>query len=100
MAQSSAAQNGPISEQDTEFWKSRFNEVLAAPSEHINSKSPEGAMSWTNRFFSCLTPPSLCLVTCCLPCITFGKVHHRLHKDANLQGYEPVNTSVSRCLVE
>jgi hypothetical protein len=39
-------------------------------------------------------PIDLCLVTYCCPCVTFGKTHHRLRKDPNLAGYEPINTSV------
>jgi hypothetical protein len=34
-------------------------------------------------------------MTWCLPCVTFGKTHHRVRKDASMQGYEPINTSVS-----
>jgi hypothetical protein len=34
------------------------------------------------------------LITYCVPCVTFGKTHHRTRKDANMAGYEPINTSV------
>jgi hypothetical protein len=34
------------------------------------------------------------LVTYCCPCVTFGKIHHRLVKNNSMEGYEPVNTSV------
>jgi hypothetical protein len=37
-------------------------------------------------------------ITCCVPCVTFGKTHHRSRKDANLEGYTPVNATVSRFL--
>jgi Cys-rich protein (TIGR01571 family) len=84
---------GPLDDQDVNDWKNRFNEVLARPSEHMNSKSPEGSQSWYSQFFGCLTPVDTCLITWCLPCITFGKTHHRLRKNGNLDGYEPVNTS-------
>jgi Cys-rich protein (TIGR01571 family) len=88
-----AANQGPINDKDMEHWKSRINEVLAKPSEHVNSKSPETAQPFHNGFFSCLSPIDLCLFTYCLPCVTFGKTHHRLHKSANLEGYEPINTT-------
>ena len=37
-------------------------------------------------------------ITCCVPCVTFGKTHHRSRKDADLEGYTPVNATVSRIL--
>ncbi len=86
--------NSPINDKDVDDWKNRFNEVLAKPGEHINSKSPEGAQEWTTPFFGCFSPIDLCLMTWCVPCVTFGKTHHRLRKQGNLEGYEPVNTSV------
>jgi len=85
---------GPINDKDVEDWKNRINVVLSKPGEVVNSKSPEDAQSWNASFFGCLNPIDLCLMTYCLPCVTFGKTHHRLHKDASLQGYEPINTSV------
>ncbi|KAL8297987.1 hypothetical protein RB597_007040 [Gaeumannomyces tritici] len=90
-----AAQNstGPINDRDVNEWKDRLNVVLAKPSEVINSKSPEGAQPWSVPFFGCFSPIDLCLITWCLPCVTFGKTHHRMHRDVELQGYEPINTS-------
>jgi hypothetical protein len=87
--------SGPIDDKDMEHWKARINDVLAKPSEHVNSKSPEGSQPWFAGFFGCCSPIDLCLMTYCLPCVTFGKTHHRLHKNANMDGYEPINTSVS-----
>lgn len=86
--------SGAINDRDVEDWKSRINEVLAKPSEHIHQKSPENAQSWHESFFGCLSPIDLCLVSWCLPCVTFGKTHHRIRKDPKLEGYEPINTSV------
>lgn len=85
---------GPINDQDVNEWKIRLNEVLAKPGEVVNSKSPESAQPWYESFFGCFSPIDLCCMTYCLPCVTFGKTHHRLRKDANLVGYEPINTSV------
>ncbi|ORY66186.1 PLAC8 family-domain-containing protein [Pseudomassariella vexata] len=93
MAASAQNSNGPISDEDINDWKNRFNEVLAKPNDHVNSKSPEGSQPWTNSLFGCFNPIDLCLMTWCLPCVTFGKTHHRIRKDANLQGYDPINTS-------
>jgi hypothetical protein len=86
--------SGPVNDRDVEDWKKRINEVLAKPSEAINSRSPEDAQAWHTGFFDCFNPIDLCLMTYCLPCITFGKTHHRLRKNVNLEGYEPINTSV------
>jgi len=33
------------------------------------------------------------LITYCVPCVTFGKTHHRTRKNGNMEGYEPINTS-------
>lgn len=89
------ASSGPIDNHDVEDWKQRFNTVLAKPSEHVKSASPATAQSWHNSLFGCCSPIDLCLVTYCLPCITFGKTHHRLRKHGKMEGYEPINTSVS-----
>ncbi|KAJ9138401.1 PLAC8 family-domain-containing protein [Pleurostoma richardsiae] len=85
--------NGPINDRDVEDWKNRVNAVLAKPGDVVNSRSPESAQSWTTSFFGCFDPIDLCLMTWCLPCVTFGKTHHRVRKDASMQGYEPINTS-------
>jgi PLAC8 family protein len=88
------AKPGPIDHRDVEEWTQRFNKALEKPGETLHSTSPAGAEGWKNSFFACFNPISLCAVTCCLPCITFGKTHHRLRRDPNLEGYQPVNTSV------
>ena len=90
--------NGPIDEHDLNDWKARFNDVLARPGEHINSKSPEASQPWHAGFFDCFNPIDTCLISYFLPCVTFGKTHHRLRKNGDLQGWEPINTSV--CLSE
>lgn len=86
--------SGPIDNADIEEWKNRFNEVLAKPKEHIDSKSPATSQSWTNSLFGCFSPIDLCCMTWCLPCVTFGKTHHRIRKNGSMEGYEPINTSV------
>lgn len=91
---SNSAAGGAISDRDVTEWKDRFNHVLAKPSEAIHQRSPAGASAWHESFFGCFSPIDLCCITWCLPCITFGKTHHRLRRDANLEGYEPINTSV------
>ncbi|RFU73942.1 hypothetical protein TARUN_8323 [Trichoderma arundinaceum] len=92
--QSSAPANaGAINDADVNHWKDRFNDVLSRPGEHINSRSPAGAASWTTHLFDCFNPIDTCLITCCVPCVTFGKIHHRINKNGNMEGYEPVNTS-------
>ncbi|KAK1754208.1 PLAC8 family-domain-containing protein [Echria macrotheca] len=84
---------GPLTDADMDDWKVRINDVLARPSEHVNSKSPESAQAWTSPFFGCFNPIETCLMTWCIPCVTFGKTHHRLRKNGNMEGYEPINTT-------
>ncbi|KAF7549741.1 hypothetical protein G7046_g8250 [Stylonectria norvegica] len=93
MAAQTPTKNGPIDQNDLNEWKGRVNDVLARPSEHLNSRSPPDAQPWHSGFFDCFNPIDTCLITWCLPCITFGKTHHRLHKSNSLEGYEPINTS-------
>jgi hypothetical protein len=93
-APAAAAANGPIDQADLDDWKNRFNDVLSRSGEVVNSKSAETAQSWSAGFFDCFNPIDTCLITYCLPCITFGKTHHRVRKNGSLQGYEPINTSV------
>ncbi|KAI3399278.1 hypothetical protein diail_7232 [Diaporthe ilicicola] len=85
--------SGPIDNHDVEDWTRRFNAVLAKPSEHVKSASPATAQPWHNSLFGCCIPIDLCLTTYCLPCVTFGKTHHRLRKNGKMEGYEPINTS-------
>ena len=94
-APAQAQKPGPLSDSDMDDWKTRINDVLARPGEHVNSKSPETSQAWNSPFFGCFTPIDTCLMTWCIPCVTFGKTHHRLRKNGNLDGYEPINTSVS-----
>ncbi|MCJ1444430.1 MAG: hypothetical protein MMC23_004932 [Stictis urceolatum] len=54
---------------------------------------PAGEAEWSTGFFECFNPIDTCLITCCCPCITFGKTHHRLHKDPQLRNYSVVNAS-------
>ncbi|KAK8927955.1 Protein PLANT CADMIUM RESISTANCE 2 [Metarhizium anisopliae] len=94
------ANNGPVDQADLDDWKNRFNHVLSRSGEVVNSKSPESAQSWAAGFFDCFNPIDTCLITYCLPCVTFGKTHHRVRKNANLDGYEPINTSSGKqCLL-
>ncbi|KAL1858089.1 hypothetical protein Daus18300_010090 [Diaporthe australafricana] len=87
------ASSGPIDNRDVDDWTQRFNAVLAKPSEHVKSASPATAQPWHNSLFGCCSPIDLCLITYCLPCVTFGKTHHRLRKNGRMEGYEPINTS-------
>ncbi|KAI0391360.1 PLAC8 family-domain-containing protein [Xylariaceae sp. FL0594] len=93
--QKTTTSSGPISNDDIDDWKNRFNEVLAQPGAWVNNRSPDTARPWHAGLFECFSPLDTCLVTWCLPCVTFGKTHHRLRKGGggDLAGYEPVNTS-------
>ncbi|KAI8623494.1 PLAC8 family-domain-containing protein [Xylariaceae sp. FL1651] len=86
-------QASPVDQNDIRFWTDKLNDIAKRPAEVVMSQSDARASSWYTSFFGCFDPIDTCLVTWCLPCVTFGKTHHRLHKDANLDGYEPINTS-------
>ncbi|GAO15861.1 uncharacterized protein UV8b_07745 [Ustilaginoidea virens] len=92
-AQQPSQNKSPIDQADLDDWKNRFNDVMSRSGEVIHSKSREGAQSWFAGFFDCFDPIDTCLVAYCFPCVTFGKTHHRVVKNGNLDGYEPINTS-------
>ena len=89
-----AAQQGPLSDADVSDWMGRLNDLLARPSEHLNSRSPDGARPWYASLFGCFSPLDTCLVGYFLPCVVFGRTYHRLRKSPRLEGYEPINTTV------
>ncbi|KHN97483.1 PLAC8 family protein [Metarhizium album ARSEF 1941] len=86
-------QNGLVDQADLDDWKSRFNDVLSRPGEVLKSKSPETAQPWSAGFFDCFHPIDTCFVTCCLPCVAFGKTRHRLRNSGSLDEYGAINTS-------
>ncbi|KAI9812347.1 MAG: hypothetical protein M1826_002915 [Phylliscum demangeonii] len=86
------AQGGMLEPQDITFWQGRLKEFFADP-QQLTAPAPAGRRTWNFRMFECFNPIDECLITCCCPCITFGKVHHRLHKDPKLTGYSPLNAS-------
>lgn len=91
--QQAPSNKSPVDQQDLNDWKHRFSQVVSRPGEVVNSRSPEGSQPWHAGFFDCFNPVDTCLMTYCLPCITFGRTHHRIRKDGTLKGYEPINTS-------
>lgn len=82
-------------QRDVDGWVARASATAKDPSGITN---PTGSAEWSSSFFGCFDPIDTCAITCCCPCITFGKTHHRLHKDASLAGYSVVNASVC-CLL-
>ncbi|KAH8805789.1 PLAC8 family-domain-containing protein [Xylogone sp. PMI_703] len=72
-------------------WINRVKAFVNQPST-VTAAKP-GRNAWSTSFFGCLTPVDTCCITCCCPCVTFGKTHHRLRKDPNLAGYSPINAS-------
>ncbi|KAF9041556.1 PLAC8 family-domain-containing protein [Panaeolus papilionaceus] len=46
---------------------------------------PDGR-EWSNGLFGCFGACGTCLVACCCPCITYGKVKHR-YEHLNSKGY-------------
>jgi len=77
-------------QKDVDHWVGKAN--YAAANFH-EIQNPPGNGPWHAGFFECFSPADTCLITCCCPCITFGKTHHRLNKDPNLKGYSVVNAS-------
>ncbi|KFY07602.1 hypothetical protein V492_06994 [Pseudogymnoascus sp. VKM F-4246] len=82
----------PAGNDDVAHWTNRITEALNKP-ETITGPVPASHQPWHHRFLEFFNPIDLCLITCCCPCVTFGKTHHRLHHDANLKDYSPVNAS-------
>ncbi|KFY70326.1 hypothetical protein V499_09262 [Pseudogymnoascus sp. VKM F-103] len=82
----------PAGNDDVAHWTNRITAALNKP-ETITGPVPASHQPWHNRFLEFFQPIDLCLITCCCPCVTFGKTHHRLHHDANLKDYSPVNAS-------
>ncbi|KAF2683450.1 PLAC8-domain-containing protein [Lentithecium fluviatile CBS 122367] len=83
---------GVIDKSDVQDWKQRLNKSIETKAWGSSTKGPT-SRQWSNGFWGCFSPPSLCCLTCCVPCVTFGKTHHRLRKNGDMQGYEPINTS-------
>ncbi|KAK4693486.1 hypothetical protein P7C71_g3921, partial [Lecanoromycetidae sp. Uapishka_2] len=77
-------------QQDLDGWVARASATAKDPSGITN---PTGHAPWSSSFFGCFDPIDTCAITCCCPCITFGKTHHRIHKDASLAGYSVLNAS-------
>jgi len=77
-------------QKDIDHWTGRLNH--AAANSHTVTDI-QGDAPWSSGFFECFNPIDTCLMTWCCPCVTFGRTHHRLHKDANLAGYSAVNAS-------
>jgi len=80
-----------VNPDDVNAWIGRFKDTINKP-ETI-TKPAAGANSWSSSFFGCFAPVDTCLMTCCCPCVTFGRTHHRLQKSPTLEGYSPVNAT-------
>lgn len=92
----SSSMNPPPHQDDVADWVGRLKGAVAEPAV-FTTPNTDG-QKWHVDFFNCFNPIDTCLITCCCPCVTFGKTHHRLRKDPNLAGYSPVNVSVSMSL--
>jgi len=90
---SAPAQTGAAPQHDeVQEWIGRFSHAASNSKEYTKPAHPE-ARPWTTSFFGCFDPIDTCLITCCCPCVTFGKTHHRLRVDSSMKGYSPVNAS-------
>ncbi|PYH81059.1 PLAC8-domain-containing protein [Aspergillus uvarum CBS 121591] len=61
--------------------------------QHANSEDIQKVThnkEWNYSLFDCCSPASLCLTSCCLPCLAFGKTQARV-QDPKLEGYSSVN---------
>jgi hypothetical protein len=105
-----AAKKGPIDPNDVQDWMNLINDLVK--SGDIAKPAPADARPWHNQIFGCFNPIDKCtlmqvqyiwplinmsvagLVAWCIPCVSFGKTHHMTRKNANLEGYSPINLSV------
>ncbi|KAH8846535.1 hypothetical protein MCOR27_005897 [Pyricularia oryzae] len=78
---------------DAQQWQARFNTTMADVGGVVNSKAPESAEPFSENLFGCFGDIGLCLQGCLIPCVVFGKTHHRTRKNARMEGYQPVNTT-------
>jgi Cys-rich protein (TIGR01571 family) len=85
-------------EDDIADWINRARDFLNHP-ETITTNMPPTSQPWHHRLFAFFDPIDTCAITCCCPCITFGKTHHRLHHDPALKDYSAVNASCLGFLV-
>ncbi|KAI9848789.1 MAG: hypothetical protein M1838_000370 [Thelocarpon superellum] len=46
--------------------------------------------AWQTSFWDCFNPFDVCFLSCCCPCIQFGKTQHRL-EDPSMTGYNAFN---------
>ncbi|ORY14045.1 PLAC8 family-domain-containing protein [Clohesyomyces aquaticus] len=46
---------------------------------------------WHHSGSSCCSPFGTCMLSWCCPCITYGRAHHRIKSDGNMQGYSACN---------
>ncbi|KAJ9628313.1 hypothetical protein H2204_009288 [Knufia peltigerae] len=88
----SQPQPSMVDQNDVNDWVNRFNATLA-DSTLVTAPSAPDARPWAESFFGCFMPIDTCLITCCVPCITFGKTHHRVRKHGDMESYNCVNAS-------
>ena len=93
--QHAPAQQQTLKQEDMDIWSKRLNDALGQGSAGLQSRSPETSQTWYAGIFDCFNPIDTCLVAYCCPCVTFGKTFHRMENNGNMEGYQPVNTSVS-----
>lgn len=62
-AQTNQASAGLIDDKDVEHWKQKFSDLLAKPSEHLESKSAETARDYHSGLFECFMPIDTCMFT-------------------------------------
>ncbi|KAK1147066.1 hypothetical protein N8T08_001805 [Aspergillus melleus] len=62
-----------------------YNQVNSAEVQHVTYNK-----DWNYSLCDCCSPASLCLTSCCLPCLTFGKTQSRL-QNPKLEGYSAIN---------
>jgi hypothetical protein len=68
---------------------SSFSQISTFTMSHIQEQE------WHHSGSSCCSPFGTCMLSWCCPCITYGRTHHRVKNDGNMQGYSCCNLSVS-----
>ncbi|KAF2020139.1 PLAC8-domain-containing protein [Aaosphaeria arxii CBS 175.79] len=46
---------------------------------------------WHHKGSSCCSPFGTCMLSCCCPCITYGRAKYRVKNDGNMNGYSCCN---------
>ncbi|CAI6341824.1 unnamed protein product [Periconia digitata] len=92
---------GPFNHEETVEWMNRPNQFIKDKAWK-NSTNDSSANKWSHSLLGCLTPPKLCCLSLCVPCVPFGRTQHRLRHNGDMATYNVCNSScclfcITRC---